>query len=267
MRVAVLGCTGRMGIALVKAVVDSRGAELSGALTQSGHAMLSVDVGVVAGVANTGILVTSDLGVALDGADVVIDFTLPAAMQSNLAACRKYKVALVMGTTGLSEGQHAMLAEAAVEIPIVYGRNMSVGVNVTTELARLAARYLGADWDTEIVEAHHRHKVDAPSGTALQLGEAIAKERGADLSAIAVYDRANKSGARNRGEIGFSSIRAGSIVGEHGVLFASDTEIVELRHQATDRSVFAQGALRAASWLEGRPVGLYGMPDVLGFNT
>lgn len=267
MRVAVLGCTGRMGIAIVKAVVDRAGAELCGAVTESGHAMLNADAGVVAGVANTGIQVTSDLAVALDGADVAIDFTLPAAMASNLAACRNNKVGLVMGTTGLSADQHAMLAEAAAEIPIVYGRNMSVGVNVATELSRLAARYLGADWDTEIVEAHHRDKVDAPSGTALQLGEAIAKERGADLSAIAVYDRANKSGARNHGEIGFSSIRAGSIVGEHGVLFASDTEIVELRHQATDRSVFAQGALRAASWLEGRPAGLYGMPDVLGFNT
>lgn len=267
MRVAVLGCTGRMGIAIVKAIVDRAGAELCAAVTESGHAMLNVDAGVVAGVANTGIRVTSDLGLALDGADVAIDFTLPAAMESNLVACRKYKVALVMGTTGLSADQHAMLADAAAEIPIVYGRNMSVGVNVATELSRLAARYLGADWDTEIVEAHHRDKVDAPSGTALQLGEAIAKERGADLSAIALYDRVNKSGARNHGEIGFSSIRAGSIVGEHGVLFASDTEIVELRHQATDRSVFAQGALRAASWLDGRPAGLYGMPDVLGFNT
>ncbi|MDG1462215.1 MAG: 4-hydroxy-tetrahydrodipicolinate reductase, partial [Gammaproteobacteria bacterium] len=145
--------------------------------------------------------------------------------------------------------------------------NMSVGVNVTTELARLAARYLGQDWDTEIIEAHHRHKVDAPSGTALQLGEAIANERGADFSQVAILDRSSKSIARNRGEIGFSSVRAGNIVGEHSVLFASDTEIIELKHQATDRSVFAQGALRAAHWLEGKPLGLYGMPDVLGFNT
>jgi 4-hydroxy-tetrahydrodipicolinate reductase len=267
MRVAVLGCTGRMGIAVARAVAESRDAELSGALTQSGHAMLNVDLGVVAGLPTTGVLITSDLSTALEGADVAIDFTLPAATQSNLTACRKHKVALVMGTTGLNEAQRAVLAQAAQEIPIVYARNMSVGVNVTTELARLAARYLGGDWDTEITEAHHRYKVDAPSGTALQLGEAIARERGVDLTDVAVYGRAGKSDGRSRGEIGFSSIRAGNIVGDHSVLFASDTEIVELQHHAADRSVFAQGALRAARWLTGRDAGLYGMPDVLEFNT
>ncbi len=267
MRVAVLGCAGRMGIAVARAVTESRNAEVSGALTQHDHAMLNVDLGVVAGLPTMGVTVTSDLATALEGADVAIDFTLPAAAQANLAACVKHGVALVMGTTGLNEAQQDMLAEAAGKIPIVYGRNMSVGVNVTTELARLAARFLGQEWDTEIIEAHHRHKVDAPSGTALQLGETIANERGADFSQVAVFGRSIKSDARRRGEIGFSSIRAGSIVGEHRVMFASDTEIVELKHQATDRSVFAQGALRAAHWLEGKPAGLYGMPDVLGFNT
>jgi len=256
-----------MGIAVARAVADSRDAELCGALTQSGHAMLNVDLGVVAGLPTTGVLITSDVNAALQGADVAIDFTLPVATQSNLAACRKHNVALVMGTTGLNEAQQALLAEAAKDIPIVYGRNMSVGVNVTTELARLAARYLGSDWDTEIVEVHHRHKVDAPSGTALQLGEAIARERGVDLNEVGVHGRAGKTGARNRGEIGFSSIRAGNIVGDHSILFASDAEIVELKHHVADRSVFAQGALRSARWLTGRPAGLYGMPDVLGFNT
>ncbi len=267
MRVAVLGCTGRMGIAVTRAVTESRDAEVVAAVTVNDDPLIGVDLGVVAGLPATGVLVGSDLNAALHEADVAIDFTLPVAVQGHLAACRKHGVALVMGTTGLNESQQVMLAEAATEIPIMYARNMSVGVNVTTELARLAARYLGSEWDTEIVEAHHRHKVDAPSGTALQLGEAVAKERGAELGEVAVYDRTGKREERSRGEIGFSSIRAGSIVGDHSVMFASDTEIVELRHHAADRSVFAQGAVRAARWLQGKPSGLYGMPDVLGFNS
>jgi len=267
MRVAVLGCTGRMGSAVARAVTEARDAEVSGALTVADDPMIDVDLGVVAGLPKMGVTVTSDLATALEGADVAIDFTLPAATQSNLAACVKHGVALVMGTTGLNEAQQEMLAEAAQDISIVYGRNMSVGVNVTTELVKQATRYLGSGWDVEIVEGHHRYKVDAPSGTALQLGEAIANERGANFDDVAVYDRASKQEARAAGEIGFSSIRAGSIVGEHSIIFASDTEIVELRHQATDRSVFAQGAVRAATWLQGRPAGLYGLTDVLGIKS
>ena len=171
-----------------------------------------------------------------------------------------------MGTTGLTAQHVAMIDEASETIPILYGRNLSVGVNVFTELTRQAARYLGPDWDVEIVEAHHRYKLDAPSGTALQLGEAVADERGANLEDVVVLGRSGHTGERPPGAIGISSIRAGSLVGDHTVAFVSDTESVELRHHAVDRELFASGALRAAQWLKGRPPALYSMRDVLGFD-
>jgi len=256
-----------MGVAITRAAQDLNDVDVSGALATAGNSMIGVDLGVAAGLPTLDITITDNAATALEGADVAIDFTLPAAVQSNLAACLKAGCALVMGTTGLNEAQQEMLSEAAAEIPLVYGRNMSVGINVLTELSRLATRYLGKDWDVEIVEAHHRNKVDAPSGTALQLGEMVAGERGSDFATVAVQNRNGRGEARENGQIGFSSVRAGNIVGDHSVIFASDTEIVELGHRALDRSVFADGALRAARWVSGKPAGLYTMADVLGFES
>jgi len=203
---------------------------------------------------------------ALARADVAIDFTLPAAVPGNLAACRATGTALVMGTTGLAAEHVALISETSEKISILYGRNLSIGVNVFTELARQAARYLDDDWDVEITEAHHRYKLDAPSGTALQIGEAVADVRGTSLDKVMVAGRNGHTGERPKGSIGISSVRGGNIVGDHTVMFVSDTETVELTHHAVDRELFASGALRAAQWLRGRDAGLYSMRDVLGFD-
>jgi len=263
-RIAVFGATGRMGQTLIRLIADDAHLELVGAATEPGHDAIGSDAGSAAGVQPLGVAITDDASVAVSGADVAIDFTLPAAVQGNVANCVEHRVALVVGTTGLSADDDAALHRAAGSIALLYGRNMSVGVNVLTELARLASKALGADYDVEINEVHHRHKVDAPSGTALQLGESVAEGRGVVLDSIAVYDRHGAGEARTPGSIGFSSMRAGSIVGDHTILFAADEEIVELRHRALDRAVFARGALRAAVWIAGRQAGFYSMHDVLG---
>jgi 4-hydroxy-tetrahydrodipicolinate reductase len=255
-----------MGQTLVRLIAADDGLELAGAATEPGDAAIGQDAGTVAGTDACGVSVTDDVNAALGDAKIAIDFTLPAAASANISACANNGVALVMGTTGLSAGQQAELEEAGGRIGVVYGRNMSVGVNVLTELVQLASRALGADYDVEITEAHHRDKVDAPSGTALQLGEAVARARGKNLKDAAVYERHGASSAREPGSIGFASIRAGSIVGEHTVMFATDEEIVEIKHRALDRQVFARGALRAARWLNGQPAGLYSMSDVLGLS-
>jgi 4-hydroxy-tetrahydrodipicolinate reductase len=265
-KIAVLGATGRMGRTLVRLIAEDDQLTLAGAATEPGHEWIGRDAGAADGLPALGVAITDDVSSAVADSDVAIDFTLPAAAAGNVAACIEQGVGLVMGTTGLSEQQQAALAEAGAQIGIVYGRNMSVGVNVLTELAALAGRVLGQDYDIEITESHHRGKVDAPSGTALQLGEAVALERGTTLAESAVYHRHGATGAREPGEIGFASIRAGGIVGEHSVLFGSEEEMIELRHVALDRQVFARGALRAAGWLAGRSPGLYSMRDVLGLT-
>ena len=263
-RIAVFGATGRMGQTLVGLIADDTNLQLVGAATEPGHDAIGSDAGILAGVQELGVVLTDDASVAVSGADVAIDFTLPAALPGNVAACVEHDVALVIGTTGITDADHVALESAAESIALLYGRNMSVGVNVLTELARLASKALGMDYDIEINEAHHRLKVDAPSGTALQLGESVATGRGVTLESVAVFDRHGVGEARAPGSIGFSSVRAGSIVGDHTVLFAADEEIIELRHRALDRSVFARGALRAAVWVAGRQSGLYSMKDVLG---
>ncbi len=264
-RIAVFGATGRMGQTLVRLIADSDDLELAGATTEPGHDAVGSDAGTAAGLVQPlGISITDDAPGALTGADVAIDFTLPAAVPDNVAVCVEHKVAFVIGTTGLSAAHDALLADAAGSIPLLYGRNMSVGINVLSALVRQASQALGADFDIEIVEAHHRDKIDAPSGTALQLGEFVAQGRGVDLDAVAVYDRHDVKAARVPGSIGFSSIRAGHIVGDHSVLFGADEELIELRHRALDRAVFARGALRAATWLAQRQPGFYSMNDVLG---
>jgi len=253
-----------MGTAVIRLVADSSDCTLSGASTEPGHARLGDDAGLVAGVRRLDVPLRDSAAAAVAGCDVAIDFSAASATRSHLAACLAARCGLVLGTTGLAAGDQRALEEAAGAIPVVYGRNMSIGVLVFTELARLAARLLGPEADIEITEAHHRNKVDAPSGTALQLGEAVAGELGVRLEDVAVYDRFAARAPRRRGSIGFSSVRAGSIVGDHEILFALDEEVVELRHRAFDRATFARGALRAARWAAGRAPGLYGMGDVLG---
>lgn len=266
MKIAVLGATGRMGTAVIRLVAASSDCRLSGAATEAGHAAIGEDAGLHAMARRLDVPLTDSVANALEGCDVAIDFSHASATSAHIHACLQRRCGLVLGTTGLSETQQQELAQAATFIPVVYGRNMSVGVLVFTELTRLAARLLGPDADVEIIEAHHRNKVDAPSGTALQLGEAVAGEFGGRLEDLAVYDRFAARAPRRHGSIGFSSVRAGSIVGDHDVILALDEEIIELRHRALDRSTFARGALRAARWAVGRPAGTYGMRDVLGLD-
>jgi len=263
-RIAVLGATGRMGRTLIRLIADDERFDLTGASTEPGHDDIGSDAGHAAGIGATGIEITSDVTAAVSGADVAIDFTLPAALAGNVEACVEQGTALVIGTTGLAAEDEAALERAAGSIAVLHGRNMSVGVNVLSALARKAGEVLGEQYDIEIHEAHHRYKVDAPSGTALLLGESVARGRGLSLESVAVYDRHGIGEARAPGSIGFTSVRAGNIVGDHTILFASDEEVIEFRHRALDRAVFARGALRAASWITGRVAGFYSMNDVLG---
>ena len=265
LRVAIIGAAGRMGAALVQSVADASDLELSGAVAEPGDPNLDKDAGIVAGRDEVGVPVVEDLRRGLEGAHVAIDFTLPAASVANASTCSDLGVPLVVGTTGLTDHHLEALTSASQQIPLVYGRNMSVGVNVFMELVRRGAASLGQDYDAEVFEAHHRHKIDAPSGTALAIGELIAEARGQTLDQVAEHDR-HGTAPRVPGNIGFSVVRGGAIVGEHTVYFVSDEERLELTHRAADRKVFAKGALRAARWVAGRAPGLYGMSDVLGFE-
>lgn len=262
--VTVLGANGRMGGSLVRLLAGNPAQRLAGAVTEPGHSGVGQDAGTMAGLPVAGVVLTDRLDEAVKAADVVIDFTTPAAFAANLAACVAANRPAVIGTTGLGEAEQALLADAARQIAIVYGRNMSLGIAVLGELVRMAAGLLGPGYDVEITEAHHRHKKDAPSGTALELGEAAAAGHGQTLSRVAVAGRHGPDCPRRPGEIGIAALRAGGIIGEHRVLFGSDEELVEIRHEALDRALFARGALRAALWLDGRPPGLYVMRDVLG---
>jgi 4-hydroxy-tetrahydrodipicolinate reductase len=261
---AIFGITGRMGQALVRALGEtgSAGLRLTGAIASAGSRRLGQDAAAEG--APTGVTVTSDVAVALEGAAVAVDFSLAGCVASNALACAQAGVPLLVCATGFDEGTRAQLAQAAAVIPILIAPNTSVGVAVVADLVARATRALGTDYDVEVSEAHHRMKRDAPSGTALALGEAVAGARGRSLAEVAVFDRHGRLEPRGTGEIGFAVVRAGDIVGEHTVSFAVAGERVEITHRATDRAVFARGALRAAEWLAGRPPGLYRMADVLG---
>lgn len=266
--IAILGAAGRMGTTLVRLIqADPERYRLSGALSIADDPRLGDDAGVVAGTDACGVALSANLEEALAGASVAIDFTLPSATSTHLAACQAAGVPLVLGTTGIDEETLRLLGDTARELPIVYARNFSVGVTLLTALTRQAAARLGSEYDAEIIEAHHRAKRDAPSGTALALGEAVAQGRGVTLSEVADWSRHGDTGARQSGHVGFAVVRGGSIVGEHTVLFAADEERLELTHHAVDRSVFARGALRAARWLAARPPGLYDMEHVLGLEV
>ena len=265
LKIAVFGANGRMGRAVTRVVTSSADAEIVGACTESGHETVGQDVGELAGLGNLGVVVTANAEEALANADVAIDFTLPAAAPGNLAACRQSGCALVMGTTGLTPEHVALIGDISQEITILYGRNLSVGVNVFTELARQAARFLADDWDVEIVEAHHKFKKDAPSGTAVRISEIVADALGRNLEEVGVYGRKGFT-ERKAKEIGIHTLRAGDIVGEHRVLFGGMGENLEIFHRAQSRETFARGAVRAALWIVNQPIGMYDMQDVLGLN-
>jgi 4-hydroxy-tetrahydrodipicolinate reductase len=262
--VAVLGVSGRMGCCLIRSIRDSADLSVSGALASPQSPMLGRDVGDAAGAGPTGVTITADRTVAMADADVVIDFTLPGAAIANLEAAAGFGIPMVIGTTGLDDAAQAVIRRVSHGLPVLVAPNMSLGVNLLFSLVDRAAAALGEDYDIEIFEAHHRNKVDAPSGTALRIAEIAAGARGRMLADIGIHTRAGQIGPRPRGGIGFSVMRGGDIVGEHRVTYAGIGESLEIAHRASDRMTFAYGAVTAARWIVGRPPGLYGMADVLG---
>ena len=261
-RIAVAGASGRMGQMLIEAIRHSSDCMLSGALDVASSPAIGQDAAALSGHAS-GVLIQSDLHLGLEGVDVLIDFTRFEGTMAYLAVCRALGVKLVIGTTGFSDAQKADIALAAQNIAIVMAPNMSVGVNVTLKLLEMAAKALNTGYDIEIIEAHHRHKVDAPSGTALKMGEVIAGALGRDLKDCAVYAREGVTGERDPSSIGFATIRGGDIVGDHTVLFAGTGERIEISHKSSSRTTYAQGSLRAARFLATQPSGLFDMFDVL----
>ena len=265
-KIAITGATGRMGRVLIQAVTETEGFELGAAFARAGSSMLGLDACELAGVGKLGIFISDDLKAATADFDVLIDFTRPEVTLTNLMICREAGKRIVIGTTGFDEAGKKQITDAANDIGVVFAPNMSVGVNLTLKLLDIAARVMGDDVDIEIIEAHHRHKVDAPSGTALRMGEVVASALGRNLKECAVYGREGISGERDRKTIGFETIRAGDIVGEHTVMFADIGERVEITHKASSRMTFASGAVRAAGWLMQRGSGEFDMMDVLDLN-
>lgn len=266
MRVAIIGAAGRMGKVLIEAVDEADGLELGAAVVGPESTLIGADAGEMAGIGKVGVALAGSLADVKDDFDVLVDFTFPDLTLENAEFCKANGKCMVIGTTGLTEAEKAQLALAAETTPIVFAPNMSVGVNVALNLLRTAAQVLGDDYDVEIIEAHHRHKKDAPSGTALRMGEVVAGALGRDLKECAVYGREGFTGERSRKEIGFETIRAGDVVGDHTVLFAGIGERIEITHKASSRMTFAKGAVRAAAWLDGKAAGLYDMQDVLALK-
>jgi 4-hydroxy-tetrahydrodipicolinate reductase len=266
MNIVIVGAGGRMGRTLIESVLNTPGATLHAALERSGSELIGQDAGLFAG-RQTGVKISNDLEAALEGADVLIDFTRPEATRQYLKACVAKGVNMVIGTTGFDDAGKQEIAAAAEKIGVVFAANYSVGVNLTFKLLDMAARVLSEGYDIEIIEAHHRHKVDAPSGTALRMGEVIANALGRDLKECAVYGREGVTGERDPQTIGFATVRGGDVVGDHTALFAAIGERVEITHKASSRATFANGAVRAAKWLgEQAPGKVYDMQDVLGLR-
>lgn len=262
-KIAITGAVGRMGRVLIQAVTETEGFELGAAVARTGSSMLGVDAGELVGVGKLGISITDDLKAVTSDFDVLIDFTRPEVTLANLAICREAGKRMVIGTTGFDDTAKKQITDAGKNIGVVFAPNMSVGVNLTLKLLDIAARVMGDDVDIEIIEAHHRHKVDAPSGTALRMGEVVANALDRDLKECAVYGREGISGERDRKTIGFETIRAGDIVGEHTVMFADIGERIEITHKASSRMTFANGAVRAAGWIMQHESGEFDMMDVL----
>ncbi|EJN6827649.1 4-hydroxy-tetrahydrodipicolinate reductase [Vibrio cidicii] len=265
-RIAIAGAAGRMGRNLVKAAHHNPLAVVSAGSERPESSLVGVDLGELCGEGKFSVSVTEDLAKVIDQFDVIIDFTAPASTLANLQLCQQHGKSIVIGTTGFSDAQRELIDQVAQQVPVVMAPNYSVGVNLVFKLLEKAAKVMGDYSDIEIIEAHHRHKVDAPSGTAIGMGEAIAHAMGNKLSDVAVYAREGITGERSRNEIGFATIRAGDIIGEHTAMFADIGERVEITHKATDRMTFANGAVKAAVWLSGKPAGFYTMTDVLGLN-
>lgn len=265
MKFAIAGAAGRMGRILIETVLNTAGAELVGAIVRADSAAIGSDCGAFLG-RQTGIAMTSDVSAALANADFLIDFTCPMATMAHLAAAQAANIKLIIGTTGLDAAQLAALQQASARLAIVFAPNMSVGVNATFKLLEMAAKILNDSYDIEVIEAHHRYKVDAPSGTALRMGEIIAQARGQHLANCASYTRHGYTGERQVNTIGFSTIRGGDIVGDHTVLFAGAGERIEISHKSSSRLSYAEGAMRAAQFLQNRSQGLFDMQDVLGLR-
>ena len=265
-RIGVVGAAGRMGSNLLRTIHGADGGVIAGGTERAGHEALGKDLGTLAGLEPLGLELSGDAAALFQASDVVLDFTAPAATVQHAALAAKHGTALIAGTTGLEAEQEAAIGQAAQRAAIVRAANFSIGVNLLLQLTRQVAAILDDDFDIEIMEIHHRHKVDAPSGTALALGLAAAAGRGVDHDAVAARGRDGITGARRRGDIGYAALRGGNVAGEHSVIFAADDERIELQHKAADLAIFARGALRAALWAHGRPAGLYSMFDVLGFS-
>lgn len=266
MRLVVTGAAGRMGRMLIKTIHHTPGAALAGALEREGSLALGEDAGLLAGCGKTGVAISADPLAAILNADGILDFSTPAASVEFAALAAQARIVDVIGTTGLSADDLKRIGAAARHATIVRSGNMSLGINLLAALTRQVAKALGEDFDIEIIEMHHRMKVDAPSGTALLLGEAAAEGRGVDLDEHSARGRDGLTGARKTGDIGFASLRGGTAAGDHSVIFAGEGERIELTHRAEDRALFARGAVRAALWAHGRKAGLYSMADVLGLN-
>ena len=266
-RIAILGAAGRMGRMLAQATLQTEGAELGAAIVRPGSSLIGADMGELIGVGKCGVVLSDSLDKVISDIDVVIDFTTPVLTEQAVALCNAQGKAIVIGTTGLDDAQEEALGEQARTMPVVYAANMSTGVNLSLNLLATAAKALAdAGYDIEVIEAHHRHKVDAPSGTALMMGRAVADACGRDLRTHGVFSREGRCGPRTDDEIGFSVIRAGDIVGEHTVMFATEGERIEITHKASSRMTFANGAVRAALWVTKAEAGLYDMQDVLGLR-
>lgn len=264
MNVGIIGAAGRMGRILIEATLANPATRLTAAVDMPGSSLIGADAGELVGQGHQGVALVDDLNAVVESADVFIDFTVPEATVKHIEICRAAGSKLVIGTTGLDAEQQSVLRQASETIAICFAPNYSVGVNLCFKLLETAARVMGDEADVEVIEAHHRHKIDAPSGTALRLGEVVAQTLGRDLEECAVYGREGRTGERDRQTIGFETIRAGDIVGDHTVLFGADGERVEITHKASSRMAFGRGAVRAAAWLSEHDNGLFDMQDVLG---
>ena len=265
-KVGVIGAGGRMGRMLIEAVQENTQTTLSAAIERQGSSLVGADAGEVAAIGRLEVQIVDDLATVISDIDVLIDFSLPDATEQNMQVCAEHGVAMVIGTTGFNEQQEQVLATASEKIAIVYAGNYSTGVNLSLKLLGMAAKAFGNDADVEVIEAHHKHKIDAPSGTAYMMAEAVAEARGQNLKDVAIYGREGQTGERESGTIGIHAIRGGEIIGDHTVMFIADGEVVEITHRARARMTFAAGAVRAATWIIKQKVGQFNMQDVLGLN-
>lgn len=265
-KVGVIGAGGRMGRMLIEAVQDNAQTTLNAAIERQGSSLVGADAGEVAAIGRLEVQIVDDLKAVINDIDVLIDFSLPDATEQNMQICAANKVAMVIGTTGFNAQQEQVLQEASKQIAIVYAGNYSTGINLSLKLLAMAAKAFGNDADVEVIEAHHKHKIDAPSGTAYMMAEAVAEARGQNLKDVAVYGREGQTGEREAGSIGIHAIRGGEIIGDHTVMFIADGEVVEITHRARARMTFAAGAVRAATWVIKQEIGQYNMQEVLGLN-